>query len=164
MRIAFFGDSLTSGAPGSSYFALPRRRFPDHTMLNLGKGNDTIVSLYRRISALRFDAPFDLAFLWIGVNDLCQTGWWPHRAFSALLRQRRARHTDEFRRCYQATLDLLCANAKRVVAAPPVLKGENLEHGCNRRLATMAGSMRDVAADYERVEFLDLRAIFVRES
>jgi lysophospholipase L1-like esterase len=164
MRIAFFGDSLTSGAPGSSYFALLHRRFPDHTLLNLGKGNDTVVSLFRRLSALRFDAPFDLAFLWIGVNDVHHhRDWWPYRVFSALLGQRRARDTDEFRACYQATLDLLCANAKRVVAAPPVLKGENLEHSCNHRLATLAESMRDLAADYERVEFLDLRAIFVQE-
>ena len=46
MRIAFFGDSLTSGVPGSSYFAILRDRFPDDTLLNFGKGNDTVVSLY----------------------------------------------------------------------------------------------------------------------
>jgi lysophospholipase L1-like esterase len=132
-------------------------------MLNLGKGNDTVVSLYRRISALRFDAPFDLAFLWIGVNDVLKRDWWPYRAFSALLGQRQARDTNEFRACYRATLDLLCANAAHVIVAPPVLRGENLENDCNRRLATLGKLVRDVVTDCERVEFLDLRAIFAQE-
>jgi hypothetical protein len=45
MRIAFFGDSLTSGVPGSSYVAILRERSPDDTLVNNGKGNDTVVSL-----------------------------------------------------------------------------------------------------------------------
>jgi hypothetical protein len=77
MRIAFFGDSLTSGVPGSSYLAILRQRFPDDTLLNSGKGNNTVVSLYRRISAMPFDEPSDIAFLWIGVSDVLQTDRWP---------------------------------------------------------------------------------------
>lgn len=43
------------------------------TLLNNGKGNDTVVSLYRRISAMQFEETLDMAFLWIGVNDVLQT-------------------------------------------------------------------------------------------
>jgi lysophospholipase L1-like esterase len=160
MRIALFGDSLTSGVPGSAYLTILCRQFPDDTLLNFGKGNDTVVSLHHRVSAMPFDEPFDIAFLWIGVNDVLPTDRWSHRTFHALLGQRRARDMDEFRSCFQATLDLLCENARRVIVAPPALKGENLESRSNRRLALLAQSIKDVAATYERVEFLDLRAIF----
>jgi lysophospholipase L1-like esterase len=163
MRIAFFGDSLTSGVPGSSYFAILRERFPDDTLLNLGKGNDTVVSLYRRISAIQFDKPLDIAFLWIGVNDVPQTDRWPYRAFNMLLAQRRARDLDEFRAYYRATLDLLCRNTGRVIVAPPVLRGENSENPYNHRLAVLAGLIKDIAADYEQAEFLDLPAIFAQK-
>jgi lysophospholipase L1-like esterase len=163
MRIAFFGDSLTSGVPGSSYFAILRERFPDDTLLNFGKGNDTVVSLYRRISAMQFDKPLDIAFLWIGVNDVPQRDGWLHRAFNTLLGQRRARDMDEFRSCYRATLNLLCDKARRVIVAPPALRGENLKNRWNRRLADLARLIKDVTADCDRVEFLDLQAAFAWE-
>jgi lysophospholipase L1-like esterase len=163
VRIAFFGDSLTSGIPGSSYFALLRRQFPDDTLLNYGRGNDTVVSLYRRISAMQFGEPLDLAFLWVGVNDVPRSDRWPFRVFNTLIGQRRARDLAEFRACYMATLDLLCDNAKHVIVAPPVLRGENLASRPNRCLEALAESIEEVTAGYTQVEFLNLRAIFAGE-
>jgi lysophospholipase L1-like esterase len=163
MRIAFFGDSLTSGTPGSSYVAVLRERFPDDMLLNFGRGNDTVVSLVRRISAMHFDEPFDMAFLWIGVNDVPQTDRWAYRAFHTLLMQRRARDRNEFEACFRASLDTLCARAWRVVVAPPVLKGEDLENSANQRLGDLAVSIKEITAGCERAEFLDLRAAFARE-
>jgi lysophospholipase L1-like esterase len=163
MRIGFFGDSLTSGVPGSSYVAMLRERFPEDTLLSFGRANDTVVSLYRRISAMRLGQPLDIAFLWIGVNDVPQTDRWPYRAFHTLLTQRRARDMDEFQSCYRATLDLLHEMAGRVIVAPPVLKGEDLDNPWNRRLADLAGLMQEVTAECERAEFLDLQAAFARE-
>ena len=162
MRIAFFGDSLTSGVPGSSYYAILRERFPDDKLLNFGKVNDTVVSRYRRISAMRLDEPFDLAFLWIGVNDVPLADRWSYRTFHTLLRQRRARDKDEFRSYYRATLDFLCANARQVIVAPPALKGENLENCWNRQLADLARLIQDLAADFDGAQFLDLQAAFAR--
>ena len=163
MNIACFGDSLTRGVPGSSYFALLQRQFPEDTLLNYGKGNDTVVSLYRRISAVHFNRPLDIAFLWIGVNDVPQTNGRLDRAFHTLIKQPRARDTEEFRASYRAILDLLCDKAGRVIVAPPVLKGENLENRWNRRLADLARLIKDVTADYDRAEFLDLQSAFARE-
>lgn len=163
MRIAFFGDSLTSGMPGSSYVAILRERFPDDTLLNFGKGNDTVVSLYRRISTMEFDKPFDIAFLWIGVNDVLQTDRWPYRAFHSLLAQRRARDMDEFQSFYRATLNLLCEVAGRVIVAPPALKGEDLGNHANRRLADLGRVIKHTTAECDRAEFLDLQAAFARE-
>ena len=163
MRIAFFGDSLTSGVPGCSYVAILQGQFPDDTLLNFGKGNDTVVSLYRRISAMQVDKPFDMAFLWIGVNDVLQTDGWTYRAFHTLLAQRRARDRDEFAACFRATLDLLCSRSGRVIAVPPALKGEDLDNPWNRRLRELAGLIKGSAAECDKAEFLDIQAAFVRK-
>jgi hypothetical protein len=85
MRIAFFGDSLTAGIPGCSYLAILHQRLPDDTLINLGRGNDTVVSLYHRVAGLPLYDLFDVAFLWIGVNDVAGTAWWPYQVFNALL-------------------------------------------------------------------------------
>ena len=117
MRIGFFGDSLTSGVPGCSYVTILCRRFPEHALLNYGRGNDTVASLHRRVRAMRFEQSLDLAFLWVGVNDVLRVDRWWYRAFHTLLGQRRARDVDEFRAGYQATLQLLCGRAGRVLVA-----------------------------------------------
>jgi lysophospholipase L1-like esterase len=112
---------------------------------------------------MQFDKPLDIAFLWIGVNDVLQTDHRLSRAFHALLGQRRARDMDEFRSCFWATLNLLCHKAERVIVVPPALRGESLKNHWNRRLADLAGLIKDVTAECDRAEFLDLQAAFARE-
>ncbi len=160
MNIACFGDSLTRGTPGCSYFALLQGHFPGHTLLNYGRGNDTAVSLYRRIAAGRFQQPLHIAILWIGVNDVLQTDGRPQRAFNTLIGQPRARDTEEFRAYLQATLELLCAQAGWLIVLSPALKGEMLENPWNRRLAELAHVIQELAAGYPQAEYLDLQPAF----
>jgi hypothetical protein len=126
MRVAFVGDSLTAGVPGSSYLAALHQRLPGHTLVNLGWPNDTVISLRRRIARHRFVEPVDLAFLWVGINDVGRHASWFHAVYSILRRRRRARHLDEFRDCYRETLAFLGRVAGRVIAVAPLLKGEDL--------------------------------------
>jgi len=160
MRIAFIGDSLTEGIPGSSYVAILRDRLPGHTVINLGAGNDTAVSLYRRLTRLHFGEPFDIAFLWVGVNDLSGAVRWPFRAANALLRKPRSKDVEEFRHYYQATLDLLCGHACRVIAVAPLLKGEDAGNPWNRELEVLASVVEGLALRHKQVEYLNLRPAF----
>ena len=161
MRIAFIGDSLTEGIPGSSYVAILRDRLPGHTVINLGEGNDTAVSLYRRLARMRFGEPFDIAFLWVGVNDLPGALRWPFRVANALLRKPCSKDVEEFRHHYQATLDLLCGHARRVIAVAPLLKGEDTGNPWNRELEVLSSTVEGLALRYEQVEYLNLRPAFV---
>ena len=161
MRIVFVGDSLTSGIPGSSFYAILRDKLPGHTLVNLGEGNDTAVSLYRRLSRLHLER-FDVAFLWVGVNDVA-SGAPPPRSFQVinlLLNKPRSKTLEEFRTYYRATLDLLCRHARRVIAVSPLLKGEDAGNPGNRELEVLARAIEDLTSHYERVEYLDLRAVF----
>jgi lysophospholipase L1-like esterase len=163
MKIAFIGDSLTCGIPGSAYFAILHKRLPGHALINLGRGNDSVVSLYRRITRQLGNAQFDLAFLWVGVNDVGGEGSWLFRAANALRRQPRARNLDEFRTYYRRTLDLLCRHAQRVIAVAPLLKGEEIDSEWNHQIDVLARAISDLAAHYERVAYLDLRPILYQK-
>lgn len=44
MKIALFGDSLTEGRPGVSYFNILKKKFPNITFVNLGKPGETVKS------------------------------------------------------------------------------------------------------------------------
>ena len=163
MRIVFAGDSLTSGRPGSSFFAILRERLPEHELVNLGEGNDTVVSLYRRLTRLRFGEPFDIAFLWVGVNDVAGSSPWSFRVASALVRKPHAASHDEFRAYYQATLDLLCRHAHRVIAVSPLLKGEDTGNPWNQDLQVLACVIEELTSQYEQAQYLDLRAVFFQK-
>jgi len=163
MRIAFVGDSLTEGIPGSSFYAILRKRLAGHTLVNLGEGNDTVVSLYRRLTRLRFGDPFDVAFLWIGVNDIMGGSPWPFRAVNALWRKPPSKNHEEFRAYYRATLDLLCRHGRRVLAVSPLLKGEEVGNPWNRELEVLSGLIQELAACYAQVEYLDVRSVFIRQ-
>ena len=164
MKIAFIGDSLTAGIPGSSYFTILRERLPDHALVNLGRGNDTVVSLYRRIARRRLgDEQFDLAFLWVGVNDVGGEGSWLFRVANTLRRQPRAKSLAEFRAYYRRTLDLLCRHARRVIAVAPLLKGEEIDNEWNHQIDVLARAIEELTAHYECVAYLDLRPAFYQK-
>jgi lysophospholipase L1-like esterase len=161
MKIAFIGDSLTKGIPGSSYFAILRKKLPQHRLVNLGRGNDSVISLHRRLARLRLgNEPFDLAFLWVGVNDVGKVDSWIFRAGNALRRQPRSRSLDEFRTHYQKTLALLCRHTRRVIAVAPLMKGEAIDSEWNRQIDALANIIERLTAHYAPVEYLDLRPIF----
>jgi lysophospholipase L1-like esterase len=159
MKIAFIGDSLTSGIPGSSYLAILREKLPNYTLINLGRGNDTVVSLYRRIARRIGNEQFDLAFLWVGVNEVGGEGSWLFQVANVLRRQPRAKTHDEFRAYYQYTLDLLCRHARCVIAVAPLLKGEEIDNEWNRQIDVLARVIKGLTAHYERAEYLDLRPV-----
>lgn len=161
MKIAFIGDSLTKGIPGSSYFAILWKKLPQHRLINLGRGNDSVISLYRRLAATRFDnEPFDLAFLWVGVNDVGKNDSWIFRAGNALRRQPRSQSLDEFQIYYQKTLALLCRHARRVIAVAPLMKGEAIDSQWNRQIGVLANIIKRLTARYATIEYLDLRPAF----
>ena len=162
MRIAFFGDSLTAGRPGAAYLTRLARSLPGHELLNYGRGNDTVRSLSRRLDRLPSAVHFDIAVLFVGVNDVDENppplSFWLARRLS---RQLPARGLAEFRDAYARSLDRLLTLADEVIAVAPLLKGENLASAANRRVATLAAAVADLTADRERARYLDLRPLVI---
>jgi hypothetical protein len=111
MRIAFIGDSLTVGKPGSSYFKILQRELPQDELVNMGRGNETVPSLRGRLYRTRFRGHLDLAFLWVGVNDVTSKVTLVMR----LLVFRPAKDLAEFQTCYREILELVTRQAARAI-------------------------------------------------
>ena len=161
MKIAFYGDSLTAGIPGVSYFNILRQRLPEHELLNFGQPDDTVLSLYQRIVEDDLLEPVDLAFVWIGTNDIPQELDGFVGLMRRLWRKFRSQNPGEFKEYYRALLELLTPYAPHLVTVSPLLNGEDLSNYRNRYLARLGRIVRDVSGEYAGVEYLDVRALFV---
>lgn len=157
MNIACYGDSITQGIPGASYFDALRRRLPGHVLINYGKGGDTALSLYQRIRRYNLLQPVEAAIVFVGVNDvlvnLTPTGPLLKRVFG----QPWAEDLDAFRSQYAGLLALVGEAAGRVIAASPLLIGEDLNNEWNQKLAQYIAVTRE-EAERAGAAFVDLRA------
>jgi lysophospholipase L1-like esterase len=135
---------------------------PGDELINLGKSNDTVISICRRVRGMRLQHPFDLAFLWVGVNDAACCESRLARLASQLRGQRRARDLDEFRDYYSKTLQLVNAAALKSVAVAPLLKGEDLSNPTNRQIAGLAQQIERATSDRSQTCYLDPRPAFER--
>lgn len=157
IKIAFYGDSLTDGYPGVSYYKLLKQRLPDHALLNFGRFNDTAISLHRRIVTHRLLQPVDCSFVWVGINDLLVR----QSALFSRFRRWWARDNDEFRIHYRALLDLLTPHTAALITVSPALLGEDPDSDLNAALAELGGIICDLTAGYPNAQFLDFHAVFL---
>lgn len=160
MKIAFFGDSLTEGFPGVPYFSILEKRFPEHELLNYGKGGDTVLSLYKRISKLRLPDSLDLAFLWVGTNDVLVNISPAYPVIKTMIQQQWSRSEEEFEEYYRSLLLLLLKKAKRVITVAPVFIGEDINNPWNSRLGILTEIIQKLSGEFGHVDFLDLRETF----
>jgi lysophospholipase L1-like esterase len=160
MKIVFYGDSLTEGVPGASFFALLRDKLPGHTLINYGRGGDTVISLHQRIVAEGLLEPADIAFVWVGVNDVLARLNPLSPILKTMLRQPWAKNPDEFRSHYRALLDAIQPYATHIVTVSPLLIGETLSNPWNQQLGVLSAIIEELSASYANVSYLDLRSIF----
>ena len=156
MRIAFFGDSLTFGVPGVSFLKLLEKKFPKHELLNYGQGGDTVISLMRRIQKLPAQT-YDMAFLWVGVNDELVHASWTYPLLKKLRKQPWAKDLKEFEEYYRRLIGLIKPQSLRLIAVTPLLIGERVENPWNRNLARMAALIKKISEEYPEVECIDIR-------
>jgi lysophospholipase L1-like esterase len=158
MRIAFYGDSLTRGVPGVSFLRALKKMLPQDELMNLGKGGDTVVSLYRRVARRADRSVSDLAVLWVGVNDVLATVSRGHSALKWLMGQPRAKDPIEFREYYDRTLTCLCSSADNILTVSPLLIGEDRSNPWNRRLEELGETIRSVSESLDGVHHVDLHS------
>ena len=161
MKIAFFGDSLTEGFPGVAYIDLLKDRYPGHELFNFGKGGDTVISLKKRIKTLSLPAPFDIAFLWIGVNDVFVKTSWIYPSLKTLRRQPWAKNHEAFEIHYRKLLGFLREKTGWLIAVYPLLIGEDLKNPWNRELVELGRIIEKISGDFDFCKSMDLRKVFV---
>ncbi|WP_404448644.1 GDSL-type esterase/lipase family protein [Sutcliffiella horikoshii] len=155
MKIACIGDSLTEGRPGVSFFNILKKKYPNIKFANLGKAGETVKSLHTRLSKNKLEQDCDLAFLWIGVNDI----------YSKLLKvqaQPITRNSEEFREYFEQVLELVLQSSKEVVVVSPALIGDHI-NASNRGLLNLSIIMEEISKEHKQVKFIDLHRVFTEK-
>ncbi len=170
-KIAFWGNSLTEGVPGAAYIDILKSEMPRHTILNYGKGGDTVRSLYTRAARMQARSKgslqADLVVLWVGVNDLLPDLARFYPPMKRLVGQPWTRSEAEFAVYYRSLLELFRPHCRRLLAVSPLCIGEDLENRWNRQLEGQSRLIEELvrefsSADFE-VAFLDIRSEFEKE-
>ncbi len=161
--IGFWGDSLTEGVPGAAYIDILKRQLPQHTILNYGKGGDTVRSLYTRAVRSHSRNPgclqADAVFLWVGVNDVLPelAGFYP--PMKRVVGQPWTRNEAEFSEYYRKLLELFGAHSPRVWSVAPLFIGEDMENYWNRQIESYARLIEKHSGG----RFVDMRSVFLTE-
>jgi len=162
MDIIFYGDSLTKGNIGVSFFEILQKKLPNHNLVNRGRNGDTVTSLLRRIKRRHEDKEYDIAFLWIGTNDVLSCVSTLHKATKMVCRQLWTEQVEEFNQQYRKALEITMRNAKKVYTVTPLLIDEDIENNWNIKLKILSTEIREISEDFESVEFIDIQKEFFK--
>ncbi len=144
-----------------SYFDILKEKLPQHDLINSGRGGDTVISLYQRIKKLSISETYDIAFLWVGVNDVFVHVSWKFPITKLLFNQRWTKNIDDFINRYQRLLETITYNAKKTFVVSPSIIGEDIHNKWNKRLGELSVEIEALAAKYENVEYVDVRKDFI---
>jgi len=161
MDIIFFGDSLTEGVPGASYYKILKEKFPEDNLVNCGKGGDTVTSLYHRIKKMNISKKYDIAFIWIGTNDILAKISNKYPPLKKFLNQPYAKNIEEFRKYYLDIIEIVSVNAKKIFTVSPLLIGEDANNKWNQELGRLREEIKDLSSKNKNVEYIDLRKDFI---
>lgn len=157
MKIAFWGDSLTEGIPGIPYIPILQEKFPEHEMINLGIGGDSVVSLLRRLRKMKTHQQFDLAFVWIGTNDVFPKVSWTFPIIRFFRGQPHSKNAREFTHSYRQILEIVSQQTPRVMAISPWVIGEDPHNRFNRKMGELSSIAQEITREFENIDFLDVR-------
>lgn len=161
MNIIFFGDSLTEGIPGVSYYNILKEKLPQYNLVNCGKGGDTVISLLRRIKKMNISQTYDIAFLWIGANDVLVHASKKFPLIKLCCNQPWTKNTDDFKNHYQQLLETITGKAKMIFTVSPSIIGEDIHNKWNKKLDELSTEIEALSVRYENVEYIDLRKNFI---
>ena len=160
MNIAFFGDSLTQGTIGASYFTPLEQKLAQHTLFNYGQNGDTVRSLLNRMKKMDFSERYDLCFVWVGTNDIHVNVSRSFPLMKILLHQPWTPDCESFKICYQHLLEFLQPHCKTIITVSPLFIGEDLNNSWNQQLTILGNIINDLSHQYPHVQFLNLQRIF----
>lgn len=160
MKIIFFGNSLTEGIPGVGFFNILKENLPKHNLINCGRGGDTVPSLYGRIKRMKLSKDYDIAFLWIGTNDIIVHISFKQPIIKSLSMQFWSKNIYAFNKYYQKILKIITKRAVKVFAVTPAIIGEDINNKWNQQIKELSLEINKLISGFENVEFIDIHKAF----
>jgi len=163
-KIAFWGDSLTEGKPGAAFLEILQAVQQNHTIVNHGKGGDTILSLYKRVEKLYRSRPeqleADIIFIWVGVNDILPDLSGFYVPIKTAVRQPWTSNDTEFDTYYRRVVEILHPRCRRLWLVAPLFLGEDLKNNWNDHLNRQSQLIKELAHSFSHADFFDIRRPF----
>lgn len=161
MKIAFIGDSITEGVPGVSYVDKLKALFPSDELVNLGKGGDTVKSIFKRIKSINNLESYDTIVLFVGINDLYSKLTTTYKILKVLTKQTWTKDLDGFMEVYNNIIEYLLTKTSNIIIIPPLLMGENLENKWNQTLNLYVYAIKQIVKDNHSIKYLNVRTQFI---
>ena len=120
-----------------------------------------MISLYQRIKKLNISETYDIAFLWVGVNDVFVHVSWKFPITRLLFNQRWTKNIDDFINRYKRILETITYNTKKIFVVSPSIIGEDIHNKWNKKLGELSWEIKALASKYENVEYIDVRKDFI---
>lgn len=152
MKIAFWGDSLTEGWPGHSFFSILEKELTDITILNYGCAGDTAKSLHSRLVRTPGISFWDYAFLWVGTNDVFYYG----SVLGSLSK-------NDFSKYYLKIIDHLLHFTDTIILIPPLIIDENPEFNANKLAEKYSSFIESLPKQNKSLQYLNLRKKFLEQ-
>ena len=160
MKIIFFGDSLTEGSIGSSYIDILKKKYPEYDLINCGKNGDSVISLYNRISKMDFFCNYDIAFLWIGTNDVFAKVNTNFSLTKMIFNTPCAKEQNEFVHYYKMLIEYIQKFSNKIITVLPWFIGEDFSNPWNKDLGKLSEATKKISKSY-KVEYIDIRKIII---
>jgi len=163
MRIIFTGDSLTEGSIGVSFVEILKKKFPNYSLINYGKNGDTVISLLNRLKRIEISENNDIAFLWIGTNDVFVNISKSFKVEKSFFFQPWSKSDEEFYSHYKKMLVFLEKKAKKIFTVSPLFIGEDFTNKWNKKLDQLSGIISQLSEEFNTVNFIDIRKKFISQ-
>lgn len=163
MKIIFIGDSLTEGSIGVSFVDILKKNFLSHELINYGKNGDTVVSLFYRLKKLELTEDNDIAFLWIGTNDVFVNISQSFKFTKLCSFQPWSKNYEEFYSYYKKTLLFLEKKAKKIFTISPLFIGEDISNTWNKKLDQLSKIIFQISEEFPSVSHIDIREKFYNQ-
>ncbi len=162
MKLVFFGDSITRGYPGVSFFDILQKKLPKYVFINEGRDGERVFTLYQRVKKMVWKEQIDLSFLWVGINDLIfNVVDWSSPFSEDSLREPWEEVMSSFGKYFGYLIEHLSSFSCQVFTVPPLFVGEDLDSVWNKKIEELAGFIKEVTGSHKNAEYLNLRGYFI---
>lgn len=137
-----------------------KKRFPSNNLINYGKNGDTVVSLFNRLKKLDLTEDNDIAFLWIGTNDVFVNITQSFRVAKSCSFQLWSKSDEDFYNYYKKTLLFLEKKARKIFTISPLFIGEDITNIWNKKLDQLSKIIFKISKEFPSVTYIDIRKEF----
>lgn len=110
---------------------------------------------------MNINKTYDIAFLWVGTNDILVHVSKKYPIIKMCYMQPWAKNVDDFANRYQKLLEIITGITKKTFTVSPALIGEDVNNKWNKQLGELSTEIERLSLRSENVEYIDMYKEFI---